>query len=279
MVESLKELNAICQKPHYREVGNWMVRRVLRDLALPVTWFLLHTPVTANQMTALAFLAGGTGAALMAFPSSAAFLAGALFLQFWYYLDHVDGQIARYRGTACLTGRFFDFVMHQVIHGLILFALGFFVFQQTGQAVFVIWGFAGSLSTMTFNYLYDAQYKTFFEKLRTLDRVEIRRSEELPPKPQSRTPSGKFKKLFSLCHKLHEIHVMMNILTLAAVLQFVPGFRAIPWRTLLFVFYGLAAPLLAFVKLAYMLRKRAVDAEFDALFKISPEKIRAGGLS
>src|SRR5437762_1650191 len=105
MVESLKELNRICQKPRYREVGNWMVRYVLRDLALPFTWLLLHTPVTANQVTLASLVVGLFGISLFAATSNASFLTGTLLLQLWYLLDHVDGQIARYRKTACLSGR------------------------------------------------------------------------------------------------------------------------------------------------------------------------------
>ncbi len=269
MVEPLDQIRDRCQKPRYKQVGNWMVRHILRDAALPLTWLLLHTPVTANQVTTAAFVSGVLGCVLMALPSAGAFLAGALLLQLWYYLDHVDGQIARYRQTACLTGRFYDFVMHQAVHGLILFALGLHVFHLTGQIFFVIWGFAGSFCSMMFNYYYDAQYKTFFEKLMTVKTVGISK----PPEPGPSAKSGAVrkspaKKLFSFLHKSHEIHVMMNILTLAALLQLLPLARGFAWRPALFLFYGLAAPLLAAVKLIYILRHRTIDADFNARFKI-----------
>ena len=128
MVESLKELNKICQKPRYKEVGNWMVRRLLRSMALPITWLLLHTPMTANQVTFFALITGLLGILFLASHTPAFYLAGAILLQLWYLLDHVDGQIARYRNSASLTGRFFDFMMHHLIDGCLFFALGFNAF-------------------------------------------------------------------------------------------------------------------------------------------------------
>lgn len=268
MVESLDEIRGRCQKPRYKTVGNWMVRHILRDAALPFTWLLLHTSVTANQVTAASFLTGVLAAICLGYVPNSFFLTGVFLLQLWYYLDHVDGQIARYRGTACLTGRFFDFVMHHVIHGLLLFSLGFYLYQRTGQIFFVIWGFTGSLSTMTFNLYYDTQYKTYFEKIMTLPGLKVKK---MPIKDAAETLSPKkklFKRIFFFLHKSHEIHVFMNVLTLAALLQVMPLTRPIDWRAVLFIYYGLAAPCLALVKFVYILRGRMIDREFQAAFDI-----------
>lgn len=270
MVESLKELSSRCQKPRYKEVGNWMVRNILRDAALPMTWLLLHTSVSANQVTLFSIFVGVLASLCFALPPDGFFLAGALLLQFWYYLDHVDGQIARYKGTACLTGRFFDFVTHHLIHAIILFPLGLYAFQKTGGFIFIIFGFAGSMGTVMFNLIYDVQYKTFFEKIHTQKTLEI-----LQPKPaedgsgagNDKTSVSAFKKIFAILHKAHEIHVMMNVLTLAAALQFLPVLKVIDFRLLLFLFYGLLAPFLAVVKTAHFIKTRKIDQDFTETFR------------
>jgi len=267
MVESLQELNKRCQKPRYKEVGNWMVRTFLRDAALPCTWLLLHTPVTANQVTAAACVVGVLGTVFLALPGASCFLAGAFLLQLWYYLDHVDGQIARYYGTSSLTGRFFDFVMHQLIHNLLIFSLAFCVYLETGQIIFIVWGFAGSLGTVLFNGYYDTQYKAFHEKLMTLSGVKIKKMGRGMSDPAA-TETGRLKKIFSIMHKSHEVHVFMNILTLTSVLQLLPLFAGIPWRTLLFIYYGFAAPALAGIKLFCILRGRWVDRDFESSFEV-----------
>lgn len=270
MVESLKELNKICQKPRYKEAGNWMVRHILRDAALPVTWLLLHTPVTANQVTLVSLLIGLLGIFFLSIPSSALFLAGSLLLQFWYYLDHVDGQIARYRKTACLTGRFFDFLTHHIIHGVIFFSLGFYAFHATGLIFFILVGALASFSIMIFNLLQDTKYKTFFEKMMAAKTVQIKGPNDKVPSEDGNGPkkkNGIFSTVFSFFHKLSEIHVLMNILTSASIFQAVTK-SPYDLRLPLLVVYGLITPLLAVSKSVYWIKYRKIDADFENNFSL-----------
>ena len=265
MVESLKELNQICQKPRYREAGNWMVRHFLRDAALPLTWLLLHTAVTANQVTTASLFLGLLGILLFALPSKALFLTGVALLQIWYLLDHVDGQIARDRKTASLSGRFFDFMTHHIIHGTVFFSLGLYGYQKTGSLFFVIWGFFSSFSIMIFNLTQDAKYKTFFEKLGTLKTVKVTERGGLQQSPVGEKPSP-LRMIFTTLHKVCEIHVLMNILTVAALLEF---FFNLPCdlRFLIFLWFGVAAPFLMAGKVIYLIITKKIDREFDELFQ------------
>lgn len=259
MVESLQDLNRLCQKPRYKEVGNWMVRHVLRDLALPITWLLLHTNISANQVTLISLLVGLAGIFLFALPLKGFFLVGALLLQLWYLLDHVDGQIARYRKTACLTGRFFDFLTHHLIHGVIFFSLGWYAFIKTGQSSFLLWGFLTSLSVTTFNLIHDTKYKTFFERILSFEAVKVLHAGQ---KEKDRIRAGEWRRqIFSFLHKSCEIHVLMNLLTLGALAEF---FQWVPFdpRFIFLIFYGVTVPLIAFVKMGYIIVRREIDKEF-----------------
>ena len=265
MVESLKELSRFCQKPRYKEVGNWMVRYILRDLALPITWLLLHTPVTANQVTGFSLVVGLAGVIFLAFPPKAMFLAGTLLLQIWYLLDHVDGQIARYRKTVSLTGRFFDYLMHHVIHGALFFGLTFYVYQTSARPFWILWGFLTSLSMMTFNLIQDVKYKTFMDKLAGIKAFRVRAG-ELAGSSSSPGDQKTVRKIFSLLHKSFEIHVAMNLLTLAAFLE---SFGKIPFdlRVGLAVFYGVVVPVVTAAKVGYFLKNRKIDEEFSRTFQ------------
>lgn len=266
MIEPLHELNKKCQKPNYKTKGNWMVRHILRDLALPITRLLLHTKITANQVTLIAVLTGLFSGIFLTFKSDFAFLCGVLLLQLWYLLDHVDGQIARYRETACLSGRFFDFVMHHLIHGIILFSLGVYFFRYTDNFFFVVFGFIGSIATFCFNMIYDVQAKTFMEVLSNSHSVEKKSSSAEVSQPKTADEnSGKAKIIFSWVHKSFEIHVMMNILTICAILQF---FISFDFRGAALVYFSFAAILLAIAKNTYMILGRKVDQDFDSLFSV-----------
>jgi phosphatidylglycerophosphate synthase len=273
MVESLKELNKICQKPRYKEAGNWMVRNILREAALPLTWLLLHTPVTANQVTLTSLIVGVLGGLLFGLDGRVSFLGGSLLLELWYYLDHVDGQIARYRKTASLTGRFFDFVTHHVIHGVTLFALGWHVFAVTGAPFFVLWGFAASFAITLFNVAQDAKCKTFYERLAAMDHIEVlRKSDDVaaPEEPARVEGFGAFRRAFSFVHKACEIHVLMNVLTGAAILEMFV-WRSVDFRSLLFLGYGMMCPVLAVTKVSHWILARRIDGEFDGTFRAAPK--------
>ena len=262
MVESLGELNKLCQKPDYKTKGNWYVRTILRDASLPMTWLLLHTRVTANQVTLISLAVSFVSMFFLAVSGSGAFLAGVAFLQLWYYLDHVDGQIARYRKTDCLTGRFLDFMTHHLVHTALFFAMGFYAYGVTENILFVVWGFMASLAILTFNVTHDVKYKTFFEKLQKEGGTITKQGDSPSNALKGTVPLS--KRLFSFLHKLCEIHVMMNILTLAAFLQFF--LKDIDLRLFLSLTYGVIAPLIAIVKLTYILKTRKIDQEFEAVF-------------
>lgn len=261
---SLAELNQICQKADYKTKGNWMARHITRDMALPVTWLLLHTPATANHVTALSMgvilLAGcafWTG-------SPAAVFLGAVLFQFWYLLDHVDGQIARYRKASSVTGVFFDYVTHHVVNLTVLMSLGAGSFRRTGEEGYLIAGFAGAVGVALFHALHDCEYKAFFQafekKLGKGEpvRLALSRPETRGERPRPAEGVSWPKRVYTWMHKLCEVHVFMNILTAAALAQWALGREG--WTSALVLFYAWLAPAVLGIKLAYWVRTQAVDA-------------------
>lgn len=265
MVESLEELNKICQKADHKTKGNWYVRTILRDAALPATWLLLHTRVTANQVTLISLAVSLAGMIFLSVPGTGAFLTGTVLLQLWYYLDHVDGQIARYRKTDCLTGRFLDFLTHHIVHTALFFALGFYAFQVTGSAFYVLWGFISALAILVLNAIHDVKYKTIFEAFEKQKTVTLKMQEKDGSSDASKESASLRRRLFSIAHKLCEIHVVMNILTASAVVQIF--FSPVDARLILFLCYGLLVPIISIIKVAYILKTQKIDAEYNSLIE------------
>lgn len=272
-MESLSALNRICQKPNYKKTGNWMVRTFLRDAALPCTWLLLHTPITANQVTLAALIAGLCGAFCLTLEGSANFLWASLLLQLWYYLDHVDGQIARYRKTAGLSGRFFDFFMHHMIHAASVLALGVYFSRELSlgdRGLFAAFGAAYCISL--FNMLHDIKSKAFVEHLLSFKSIRIRSAESPNQHGSDGANSTRSKPhFFSVIHKLCEIHVMMNILTVLALIEFIfsPGTNG---RILAFILYAPAILLLTLAKTVQFILKKKSEEEFEALFECNVDR-------
>ncbi len=266
MIPNLKELNDLCQKPQYKEVGNWMVRKILRPAAVPITWLLLHTPITANQVTFMAILTGLLGNYLLALPSSSSYLWGTILLQLWYLLDHVDGQIARYRKTSSLTGRFYDFLMHHLIHGTVLMGLGWHLWKIYSFDFWLFWTFIASGSLIFFNLLFDIQYKAYFEKIARNRTIHIK-EKQLSLPIAKKTPAF-FHYCFSLLHKSCEMHITMNILTLGALLQIFIAPKT-DFRVVIFLYYAAAAPILFITKTYRLISSKKIDLDFENTYDIA----------
>ncbi len=218
MVPSLPKLNELCQKPNYKTVGNWMVRHIERPAALYVTWVLLHTPVTAHQVTVGCMLSAVWGGFLLAAGTAESFLAGSLVWQLWYLLDHVDGQIARYRGTSSNEGLFFDYLMHHVATFAFLFGAAWGLYEASGEVLALFWGYLAAVSVAMIGILNDCQSKTVFTAL--MKRPGTFRVNPDPLKAVGKMPPGLSlpRRIFSLVHKSCEGHVVMNLFTVFAFL-------------------------------------------------------------
>src|SRR6478735_887737 len=111
--------------PGEPEIGSWLARRIGRPSALYGTWVAVRVRASANQVTATALAASlGSGLAIGT-GSRVGFVAGVAFAWLAYWLDHVDGQVARWRGTASLGGVYLDYLMHHAATLLQGFALGY----------------------------------------------------------------------------------------------------------------------------------------------------------
>src|SRR4051812_10189581 len=107
------------------EIGNWLARRVGRPSAVYGTWLALRWGTSANQVTTAALLVNLAGALSIGLGTRIGFVAGVAGVFAAYWLDHVDGQVARWRGTASLNGVYFDYLLHHAANLSLGFALGF----------------------------------------------------------------------------------------------------------------------------------------------------------
>lgn len=99
--------------------------RFFRLLSIYVTRVLLHTPVTANQVTALSILTGVAGIVLIAQQSVAVAIAGYGVMFLYHILDKVDGEIARARNNYSIHGIYLDNIGHHITGGGLILGTAF----------------------------------------------------------------------------------------------------------------------------------------------------------
>ena len=96
----------------------WLSRLFYRKFTIYFTWACARLGISSNAATLISGLAIFAAAVCYVVPSKFAWLAGALLVQLYFILDHVDGELARYetvylgRTDAGVSGLFYDTCCH-----------------------------------------------------------------------------------------------------------------------------------------------------------------------
>ncbi len=109
-VPSIPELRVICQGRKLADRRAWY--RIYRVVSIYLTWVLLHTNVSANQVSAASLISLLIGLTLATLQSPWVALAGYGLVLVYFMLDKVDGEVARFRRVFSLRGVYLDELGH-----------------------------------------------------------------------------------------------------------------------------------------------------------------------
>jgi phosphatidylglycerophosphate synthase len=94
-VPPIKELKLRCKSIS----KDPLIAVLYRRISIYLTWLILHTPITANQVTALEVMVSSGGSLFFLFKDPLYWVLGFLVLQLSIILDCTDGEVARFRKT------------------------------------------------------------------------------------------------------------------------------------------------------------------------------------
>ena len=137
MVESIKELKKICQK----ENDNWYGRYFVRKISIYITKLLLKTEVTPNQISGLSILIGIIAGIFFVFGNYWYTLVGALLLLLSNIVDCVDGEIARYRKSVSVAGKYIESLNDYIVHPFIFVCISFGLYNIFHNVFIFVLGF------------------------------------------------------------------------------------------------------------------------------------------
>jgi hypothetical protein len=275
---TLAELRQRVHKARHREIGNWLARRVARPAAVYGTWVAVRMGVSAHQVTLATLVASLGSAVAIATGTRGGFVAGVVLGHLAFWLDRVDGQVARWRGTVSLDGVYFDYLMHHAAALALGFGLGFGLAARTGDLPWAAAGFAVAAGWSFLGLHNDCRYKAFFQRLKREGcsyRVDGGAGgEPSPPLPWPRR--GRAALTWPL-YKACEPHVVLLGLTALALLAVAaPAAWLVLWRVGVGAM-AVLAPVLAIGRAARAVVRGSVEAEFDRWFRPDDEGRRAPG--
>jgi len=262
------QLRERVHKQHYREIGNLLARYIARPSAVYGTWLAIRVGLSANQVTGLALFAAVAGSVGIGTGTRTGFLVGTIFLCFSFWLDRVDGQLARWYKTASLNGVYYDYLMHYVANFALGFALGYGLVRRTGDSGWAIAGGMIALGWSALSLHNDCRYKAFFQELKRADGqflVEAGRGGR--PSPAPRWPRRGRGLITWPLYKACEPHVVLiGLIVLSSLsLVSVPLWRFVwLWSVSLM---ACVAPALALARIARCISKGSVEAEFRLWFQ------------
>lgn len=141
-VPPISELERICggegRDPVKRLDFRLAYAVLVRKLSIRFTWLLLHTRLSANQVTLGAIGLGCIGAALLAWSSFWPLVAGLVLMQLSFVLDYSDGEIARYQAIekgkqTNAGGAYLDWIGHYYVPAIAIAALAYGTFHENGD--------------------------------------------------------------------------------------------------------------------------------------------------
>ncbi len=267
---TLDALRQRCPKPGAANLGNWMARRVARPLALHITWVVIPWGISAHSMTLAAMAVAIASAVAFGFGTVAGFLIGAALLQLWYLLDHVDGQLARFHGTASLDGVQLDYLMHHLVNIIVPVGVGWGLSVNHGQPAWALVGFIWGLTLLSVGLWHDCRYKAFVQRLKWV-RGQLTVHGGGVPEPQPPIPTSFSRRCVWILRKLCEIHVVMNVLLVMSVVAWSFADSRLVLLTVTVVAMCAASGLVAVSSIAMSLRRQTAEQEFAAWYRLPPD--------
>jgi len=134
---NIDELRKIQHKP-YED----LYLRFFRKFSIYLTWLLLHTKITANQVTTLSIIVGIVGTLFFVSANPVYWIFGYIVLQLSLLLDVSDGEVARYRKNVSGFGNYLDDLNHVIASSFLFITMTFGFYEAFNNVLIFVFGFA-----------------------------------------------------------------------------------------------------------------------------------------
>jgi hypothetical protein len=265
---TVAELRARVQKARHAEIGNWLARRVARPTAVYGCWLAVRLGLSAHQVTLVALCASVGSSIAIGSGNRLGFVGGVAlaFLGFW--LDRVDGQVARWRNTVSLDGVYFDYLMHHAANLALGFALGYGLAVRSGDLRWTIAGFAIALGWALLSLHNDCRYKAFFQRLKAASAsYRVDGGAGGRPQPPAPWPRSGHRAATWLAYKACEFHnVLVGLVVLGLAAIVFPTVWLDLWRAGT-LFLAILTPILGVARITRAILGCHTETEFSTWFR------------
>ena len=229
------------------EYENASSKYIFTPISYALTWILVRTPATPNQITIFWGLLMIVASIVFMFDNYYLNILGGVGWVIAYALDYCDGDIARYKNLKSKRGMYQDLVNHRATYPLLMFCIGFgqFIGGRTGflgicidPHAYLILGFLAGICMVLIMDLGDIYNRSYPEK--AID------SDEGSAAVEGGNVSNK---------KLFRLIMNINPLTFTNMKILIPIFAIVNLMDLFILFYGIFYPIATFFRYITLYRR------------------------
>lgn len=204
-----------------------------RNVARPISFFLTK-PFLIFEPTTICFIMVLIGLVSIPFFFLGGYwniIIGALILQVHYIFDHIDGNIARVANKKSIRGKYLDYIPNITINQLVLIALGFGVFRNTGNIYYLLLGVSAG-------FFYLAKEPARLYKYSIRNDLNLKQNFS----PTNKKDISKFQKINQKIGIIFDFPGMMNLILIFAIFNL---------SHLLIILYGIYFPIYFIARVTY----------------------------
>ena len=265
-MESIKELKEIVQGDRIK-THEWYGRNISRKISIYITWILLHTNISANQVSILMIIVGWIACMFFAVGTILFFIFGAFTLQVFWLLDNADGEIAVYKKETSLTGIYLDVISHYLVHPLVMLCIGVGMYRSTYNFIYIYIGGIAGFSNLLLDLLQHAKSYVMFGNLLKYQNSTFSDN----AKKNKGQGHAKLSILGWILKQYCLYPGVMNFITLAALIDFIYYVNgqhlSFSFLGLLLISYAIFYPISFLKTFTQMIIRRDIDKEYSYYFK------------
>ena len=267
MVFSLKEVKEKCINDRFFVYDSWQDRLFVPP-AMCVTWVSLKVGISGNAVSWISGLVAIIGGYLLSFNDSIIVLVGSCGYILWYFLDYVDGAVARFNNNGSAAGQYLDWMMHVISHVAIVSGIAFGAIHSSGTWIypFAILGILAScLAYARFSM---AWFSICMEQQqRRVKGLAVEMNDDLTPSPVKVGYCFKYIRGLSIII-FHENYLIFT-LPVFAILEFLHSFVLLDFRVIFTVLAGTLYFIVQVIEIHRLVINKKIQKGYSELFSPS----------
>ncbi len=273
---TIKELRQKCQATKVEK--DYIVHKILRTVSIYITSILIMTPVTSNQVTVISCLVGILGGFFLSFGRDWYYVIGALLYVLFIILDLVDGEVARYRGTAGIKGDYLDYLIHFFVAASLFGFLSFGVYRNINHIGAFVFGFLAmsanlidKSTSLLIYYSICMKKRGYFGTKNVISQKQNNRvrSEVSSADNTKKSLLSRILRLISL--NFNDVHIVINLLVFSILNLLLPSIRLLTFQldyvAIFLITYGIFCPIFLTIKILKIISSDELPKRYREFFE------------